>query len=139
MIEVPGVGERGVRQMSRHTLAEVVEPRVEEIYNLVLAELKNAGFADRLASGSIVITGGAAQMPGMVELAEEIFHMPARLGLPRYVGGLAEVVKSPRYSTAVGLLLVAREQLLKNPAGRAREGSLGGMLGRVKTWFQTNF
>jgi len=139
LIEVPGVGERGVRQMSRHTLAEVIEPRAEEIYNLVLAELKNAGFADRLASGSVVITGGAAQMPGMVELAEEIFHMPARLGLPRYVGGLAEVVKSPRYSTAVGLLLVAREQLLKHPAGRAKDGSLGNMLSRVKTWFQTNF
>jgi len=139
LIEVPGVGERGVRQMSRHTLAEVIEPRAEEIYNLVLAELKNAGFADRLASGSVVITGGAAQMPGMVELAEEIFHMPARLGLPRYVGGLAEVVKSPRYSTAVGLLLIAREQLLKNPAGRAKDGSLGSVLGRVKAWFQTNF
>lgn len=139
LIEVPGVGERGVRQMSRHTLAEVIEPRAEEIYNLVLAELKTAGFADRLASGSVVITGGAAQMPGMVELAEEIFHMPARLGLPRYVGGLAEVVKSPRYSTAVGLLLIAREQLLKNPAGRAKDGSLGSVLGRVKAWFQTNF
>lgn len=139
MIEVPGVGERGVRQMSRHTLAEVIEPRAEEIYNLVLAELKNAGFADRLSSGSVVITGGAAQMPGMVELAEEIFHMPARLALPRYVGGLAEVVKSPRYSTAVGLLLIAREQLLKNPAGRAKDGSLGSALGRVKAWFQTNF
>ena len=139
LIEVPGVGERGVRQMSRHTLAEVIEPRAEEIYHLVLAELKTAGFADRLASGSVVITGGAAQMPGMVELAEEIFHMPARLGLPRYVGGLAEVVKSPRYSTAVGLLLIAREQLLKNPAGRAKDGSLGSVLGRVKAWFQTNF
>lgn len=139
LIEVPGVGERGVRQMSRHTLAEVIEPRAEEIYNLVLAELKTAGFADRLASGSVVITGGAAQMPGMVELAEEIFHMPARLGLPRYVGGLAEVVKSPRYSTAVGLLLIAREQLLTNPAGRAKDGSLGSVLGRVKAWFQTNF
>jgi len=65
--------------------------------------------------------------------------MPARLGLPRYVGGLAEVVKSPRYSTAVGLLLIAREQLLKNPAGRAKDGSLGSVLGRVKAWFQTNF
>lgn len=138
MIEVPGVGERGVRQMSRHTLAEVIEPRVEEIYSLVLAELKNAGFADRLSSGSVVLTGGAALMPGMVELAEEIFHMPVRLGLPKYVGGLSEVVKSPRYSAAVGLLLVAKEQMLKHPEGRNREGAAGWLV-QLKTWFQNNF
>ncbi|GAB7127164.1 cell division protein FtsA [Amantichitinum ursilacus] len=138
MIEVPGVGERGLRQMSRHTLAEVVEPRVEELYSLVQAELRRAGFEDRLSSG-IVITGGAALMPGMVELGEEIFHMPVRLGHPKYVGGLAEVVKNPRFSTAVGLLLIAREQYIKNPVGRAKDGSFGDMLGRMKSWFQNNF
>ena len=138
MIEVPGVGERGLRQMSRHTLAEVVEPRVEELYSLVQAELRRAGFEDRLSSG-IVITGGAALMPGMVELGEEIFHMPVRLGTPKYVGGLAEVVKNPRFSTAVGLLLIAREQYMKNPAGRTKDGSFGDMLGRMKSWFQNNF
>ncbi|UXY15581.1 cell division protein FtsA [Chitiniphilus purpureus] len=138
MIEVPGVGERGSRQMSRHTLAEVIEPRVEELYGLVQAELRRAGFEDRLSSG-IVITGGAALMPGMVELGEEIFHMPVRLGTPKYVGGLAEVVKNSRYSTAVGLLLLAREQYQKNPAGRARDGSFGELLGRMKSWFQNNF
>ncbi|MBM3116521.1 cell division protein FtsA [Jeongeupia naejangsanensis] len=138
MIEVPGVGERGSRQMSRHTLAEVVEPRIEELYALVQAELRRNGFEDRLSSG-IVITGGAALMPGMVELAEEIFHMPVRLGLPKYVGGLAEVVKNPRYSTAVGLLLLAREQYHKNPAGKAKDGSFGDILGRMKSWFQNNF
>jgi cell division protein FtsA len=138
MIEVPGVGERGARQMSRHTLAEVIEPRVEELYGLVQAELRRFGFEDRLSSG-IVITGGAALMPGMTELAEEIFHMPVRIGLPKYVGGLAEVVKNPRYSTAVGLLLLAREQYQKNPTGRQRDGSFGDMLGRMKSWFQNNF
>ncbi|BCL76888.1 cell division protein FtsA [Jeongeupia sp. HS-3] len=138
MIEVPGVGERGSRQMSRHTLAEVVEPRIEELYALVQAELRRNGFEDRLSSG-IVITGGAALMPGMVELAEEIFHMPVRLGLPKYVGGLAEVVKNPRYSTAVGLLLLAREQYHKNPAGKTKDGSFGSVLGRMKSWFQNNF
>lgn len=138
MIEVPGVGERGLRQMSRHTLAEVVEPRVEELYSLVQAELRRAGFEDRLSSG-IVITGGAALMPGMVELGEEIFHMPVRLGHPKYVGGLAEVVKNPRFSTAVGLLLIAREQYIKNPTGRTKDGSFGDILGRMKSWFQNNF
>ncbi|WP_148713986.1 cell division protein FtsA [Chitinolyticbacter meiyuanensis] len=138
MIEVPGVGERGSRQMSRHTLAEVIEPRVEELYGLVQAELRRAGFEDRLSSG-IVITGGAALMPGMVELGEEIFHMPVRLGTPKYVGGLAEVVKNSRYSTAVGLLLIAKEQYLKNPAGRMKDGSFGDLLGRMKSWFQNNF
>lgn len=138
MIEVPGVGERGARQMSRHTLAEVIEPRVEELYSFVQAELRRVGLEDRLSSG-IVITGGAALMPGMCELAEEIFHMPVRLGLPRYVGGLAEVVKNPRYSTAVGLLLVARQQMQKIPGQRGDKGSIGDILGRMKSWFQNNF
>ncbi|WP_211251201.1 cell division protein FtsA [Deefgea rivuli] len=138
MIEVPGVGERGARQMSRHTLAEVIEPRVEELYSFVQAELRRVGFEDRLSSG-IVITGGASLMPGMTDLAEEIFHMPVRLGLPRYVGGLAEVVKNPRYSTAVGLLLLARQQMQKAPGHRGKEGGMGDVFGRMKSWFQNNF
>ncbi|WP_288841703.1 cell division protein FtsA [uncultured Deefgea sp.] len=138
MIEVPGVGERGARQMSRHTLAEVIEPRVEELYSFVQAELRRVGLEDRLSSG-IVITGGAALMPGMTDLAEEIFHMPVRLGLPRYVGGLAEVVKNPRYSTAVGLLLLARQQMQKAPGARGKEGGMGDVFSRMKAWFQNNF
>ncbi|MBM5572180.1 cell division protein FtsA [Deefgea chitinilytica] len=138
MIEVPGVGERGARQMSRHTLAEVIEPRVEELYSFVQAELRRVGFEDRLSSG-IVITGGASLMPGMTDLAEEIFHMPVRLGLPRYVGGLAEVVKNPRYSTAVGLLILARQQMQKAPNHRGKEGGIGDVFGRMKSWFQNNF
>lgn len=138
MIEVPGVGERGSRSMSRHTLAEVIEPRVEELYSLALAEVRRSGWADRLSSG-VVITGGAATMPGMIELGEEMFHQPVRLGLPRYVGGLAEVVKNPRYSAAVGLLLLAREQMHKNPIGRSKQGGVGDFFGKVKSWFQNNF
>jgi cell division protein FtsA len=138
MIEVPGVGERGARQMSRHTLAEVIEPRVEELYSFVQAELRRVGFEDRLSSG-IVITGGASLMPGMTDLAEEIFHMPVRLGLPRYVGGLAEVVKNPRYSTAVGLLILARQQMQKAPNHRGKDGGIGEVFGRMKSWFQNNF
>jgi len=109
MIEVPGVGERGPRQMSRQTLAEVIEPRVEELYSLAQAELRRSGFEDLLSSG-IVITGGTSLMQGVVELGEEVFHMPVRLGIPDYKGGLAEVVRNPRFSTGVGLLLIGLQQ-----------------------------
>ncbi|MBV1775525.1 cell division protein FtsA [Burkholderiaceae bacterium DAT-1] len=134
MIEVPGVGERGPRQLSRQTLAEVIEPRVEELYSLVQAELRRSGFEERLSSG-IVITGGSAQMQGMVELGEEVFHMPVRLGVPQYVGGLAEVVKNPRFSTAVGLLLIGKQEVQRNMQGR----SAATVFERMRAWFQGNF
>ena len=137
-IEVPGVGERGTRTLSRQTLAEVIEPRVEELYSLVQAELRRSGFEDLLSSG-IVITGGSSAMQGMVELGEEIFHMPVRLGLPRYVGGLSDVVKSPRFSTGVGLLLYGLEQHQRHEATRANSGSFGDVMDRMKAWFQNNF
>ncbi|MEE8254720.1 MAG: cell division protein FtsA, partial [Nitrosomonadaceae bacterium] len=100
MVEVSGVGDRGTRQLSRQTLAEVIEPRVEELYFLVQAELRRSGFEELLSSG-IVITGGSSSLQGMVELGEEIFHMPVRMGLPLYRGSLAEVVRTPRFSTGV--------------------------------------
>ena len=108
-IEVPGVGDREPRQMSRQTLAEVIEPRVEELYSLIQRELRASGFEELLSSG-IVLTGGSASMQGMVELGEEVFHMPVRLGVPSYSGGLAEVVRNPRFSTGVGLLVSGLEQ-----------------------------
>ena len=126
-IEVPGVGERGPRMLSRQTLAEVIEPRVEELYSLVQTELRRSGFEDLLSSG-IVITGGSAAMQGMVELGEEIFHMPVRLGLPHYVGGLADVVKTPRFATGVGLLLFAMEQQRREEEARFQSGSFGCLL-----------
>ncbi|HMC12901.1 MAG TPA: cell division protein FtsA [Gallionellaceae bacterium] len=137
-IEVPGVGERGPRMLSRQTLAEVIEPRVEELYSLVQTELRRSGFEDLLSSG-IVITGGSSAMQGMVELGEEIFHMPVRLGLPHYVGGLADVVKTPRFSTSVGLLLYGVEQQRRHEAARIQSGSFGDVLERMKAWFQGNF
>ncbi|HEY5994436.1 MAG TPA: cell division protein FtsA [Gallionellaceae bacterium] len=137
-IEVPGVGERGPRMLSRQTLAEVIEPRVEELYSLVQTELRRSGFEDLLSSG-IVITGGSGAMQGMVELGEEIFHMPVRLGLPHYAGGLADVVKTPRFSTGIGLLLYAMEQRQRHEAARINSGSVGDVLGRMKAWFQGNF
>jgi cell division protein FtsA len=137
-ISVPGVGERGVRMLSRQTLAEVIEPRVEELYMLVQAELRRSGFENMLSSG-IVITGGSSAMQGMVELGEEIFHMPVRLGLPRYIGGLSDVVKTPRFSTSVGLLLYGLEQYQQNQTARQRSNSFSDVLSSMKAWFKGNF
>jgi cell division protein FtsA len=137
-ISVPGVGERGIRMLSRQTLAEVIEPRVEELYMLVQAELRRSGFENLLSSG-IVITGGSSAMQGMVELGEEIFHMPVRLGLPRYIGGLSDVVKTPRYSTSVGLLLYGLEQHQRNQTDRKRPKTFSDVLSSMKAWFKGNF
>jgi cell division protein FtsA len=137
-IEVPGVGERGPRMLSRQTLAEVIEPRIEELYSLVQAELRRSGFEDLLSSG-IVITGGSSAMQGMVELGEEIFHMPVRLGVPKYVGGLADVVKTPRMSTGVGLMLYGLEHHVKNEESRLQSNSFAEVLAKMKAWFSSNF
>ena len=138
MIEVPGVGDRSPRQMSRATLAEVIEPRVEELYSLVQAELRRSGFEEILSSG-IVITGGSAQMQGMVELGEEVFHMPVRLGVPQYVGGLSEVVRNPRFSTGVGLLLMGKDQFMRHQTSRLQVGGFGDVMQRMQDWFRKNF
>ncbi len=138
MVEVPGLGERGARQLSRKTLAEVIEPRVEELYSLVQAELRRSGYEELLSSG-IVITGGSGAMQGMVELGEEIFHMPVRVGQPHYAGGLSEVVRNPRYSTGVGLLLAGLEQYRSAEIARLQVGSFQQVLGRMKSWFKGNF
>ncbi|OGT23820.1 MAG: cell division protein FtsA [Gallionellales bacterium RIFOXYB12_FULL_54_9] len=138
VMEVPGVGERGPRSLSRKTLAEVIEPRVEELYTLVQAELRRSGYEDLMSSG-IVITGGSSAMQGMVELGEEIFHLPVRLGIPKYVGGLSEVVKTPRMATGVGLLLYGLEYHQSNEETRKQSNSFGDVMTRMKSWFQGNF
>ncbi len=137
MIEVPGIGDRGPRAMSRQTLAEVIEPRVEELFSLVQQVLRESGFEELLSSG-VVLTGGSAVMQGMVELGEEIFHMPVRVGVPKYSGGLADVVRNPRYATAVGLLLEGVQQLRQGQLSR-QDGSVRAVLGRMREWFQKNF
>jgi cell division protein FtsA len=137
MLEVPGIGERGARSLSRQTLAEVIEPRVEELYSLVQQVLRESGFEELLSSG-VVLTGGSAVMRGMVELGEEIFHMPVRIGVPRYAGGLADVVRAPRYATAVGLLMEGVSQLHHGRLSR-QSGSMRAVLGRMREWFQRNF
>jgi cell division protein FtsA len=137
MIEVPGIGERGSRSMSRQTLAEVIEPRVEELYSLVQQVLRESGFEELLSSG-VVLTGGSAVMQGMVELGEEIFHMPVRIGIPRYAGALAEVLRTPRYATAMGLLYEGVAQREQGKLSR-QSGSVKAVLGRMREWFQRNF
>jgi len=137
MIEVPGIGDRGPRVMSRQTLAEVIEPRVEELFSLVQQVLRESGFEELLSSG-VVLTGGSSVMRGMVELGEEIFHMPVRVGIPRYAGGLADVVRNPRYATAVGLLLEGVQQVRQGQLSR-QDGSVRAVLSRMREWFQRNF
>jgi cell division protein FtsA len=138
VVEVPGVDGREARQLSIQTLAEVIEPRVVELYELVLQELRRSGMEEMIASG-IVITGGSAMMRGMIELGEEIFHMPVRLGMPRYVGGLSEVVSNPRYATAVGLILMGKQQLERHLSGQMESSSIGRIFDKMKSWFQGNF
>jgi len=138
VVEVQGTDGREGRELSVQTLAEVIEPRVVELYEFVLAELRRSGLEEMIASG-IVITGGSAMMKGMVELGEEIFHMPVRLGLPRYVGGLSEVVSNPRYATGVGLLLIGKRQVAQQIQGSLDANSFGRILERMKSWFQGNF
>ncbi|MGZ8262391.1 MAG: cell division protein FtsA [Methylotenera sp.] len=138
VVDVPGVDGREPRQLSVQTLAEVLEPRVVELYELVLNELRRSGMEEMIASG-IVITGGSAMMRGMVELGEEIFHMPVRLGMPRYVGGLSEVVSNPRYATGVGLVLMGKQQLERHLSGQMESTSFGRILEKMKSWFQGNF
>ena len=123
--------------MSRQTLAEVVEPRYEELFSLIQAELRRSGFEDLVAAG-IVLTGGTSKMEGVVELAEEIFHMPVSIGNPQGITGLTDIVRNPIYSTAVGLLLYAAKQqfegvILPSPA------AMTGIDGKVKNWFLGNY
>lgn len=138
VVEVPGVDGRDPRQLSVQTLAEVLEPRVVELYEMVLNELRRSGMEEMIASG-IVITGGSAMMKGMVELGEEIFHMPVRLGMPRYVGGLSEVVSNPRYATGVGLVLMGKQQLERHLNGQLESSAFGRIFEKMKSWFQGNF
>jgi cell division protein FtsA len=138
MIEVPGVGERGPRELSRQTLAEVIEPRVEELYSLIQRELRSSGLEELLSSG-IVITGGSALMKGMVELGEEIFHMPVRVGVPHYNGALAEVVRSPRYATGMGLLMAGLDEMKRDRHARIQGAGFKEMFEKMKSWFKGNF
>lgn len=137
-IEVPSVGDRPPRQLARQTLAEVVEPRYEELLLLVQAELRRSGFEELLAAG-VVLTGGSSKMEGVIELAEEVFHLPVRLGLPQHVGGLVDAVRNPIHATGVGLLLFGNESETTGKIDTKSGSSFKDMMARMKSWFQGNF
>jgi len=133
-IEVPGVGDREPRRLSRQTLAEVVEPRYEELFTLIQNELRRSGFEEIIAAG-IVLTGGSSKMEGLIELAEEVFHMPVRLGVPQNVTGLADVVRNPIYSTGVGLLHYGKQQQRAARLEVAGSGNFDNYWSRFKRLF----
>lgn len=138
-IKVPSVGDREPRDLSRQALAEVVEPRYDELFTLVQSELRRSGYEDLIAAG-IVLTGGTSKMEGVIELAEEIFHMPVRLGAPQNIRGLTDIVNNPIYSTGVGLLLYAMKQ--HQEGGRSQQHHKehqGSLLARLKKMFQSHF
>lgn len=135
MIDVPSIGDRPSRQISKQNLAEIIEPRYEELMLLVQAELRRSGYESLIAAG-IVLTGGSSKVTGLVELAEEIFHMPVRLGFPQHISGLTDVVQNPIYSTGVGLLIYGRDHFLSNEQLLETNE---GIFSRMKSWFQNNF
>lgn len=137
-IEVPSVGDRPSRRLARQTLAEVVQPRYEELLTLIQAELRRSGFEDLVAAG-VVLTGGSSKMEGVIELAEEIFHMPVRLGVPQHVAGLVDVVRNPIYATGVGLLLFGSQRRHERGGESVSGSGKKGVFERMKFWFKGNF
>ena len=138
-IEVPSVGDRPPRRLARQTLAEIVEPRFEELFGLIRDELRRSGFEELIAAG-VIITGGSSKMEGAVELAEEVFHMPVRLGSPQYVDGLLDVVRNPIHATGVGLLLYGYKNMTrKDSRSTPMSGTLVDVWDRMKSWFQGQF
>lgn len=137
-IKVPSVGDRPPRDLSRQALAEVVEPRYDELFTLIQAELRRSGYEDMVAAG-IVLTGGTSKMEGVVELAEEIFHMPVRLARPQGVSGLTDVINNPIYSTGVGLLLFAAQQQTNQRKNMPTEEHQESYFSKIKDWIKVNF
>ena len=137
-IKVPSVGDRPPRDLSRQSLAEVVEPRYDELFTLIQAEIRRSGYEELIPAG-VVLTGGTSKMEGAMELAEEIFHMPVRVGAPQYAQGLSDIIRNPIYATAVGLLIFgARDEQAE---AHFKEGRLSaaGFLDSVKEWFSRHF
>jgi len=137
-VEVPGLGDRGPRMLSRQALAGVIEPRVEEIFSLVQQVVRESGYEEVLSSG-IVLTGGSAVMPGMVELGEDIFLKPVRRGVPQYNSALADMVSQTRAATVMGLLEDARLARMRGIKVAQKNSSVKTAMDRVKDWFVGNF
>lgn len=136
-IDIPSFSERGNRHLTKRGLAEVVEARYEELYALILAELRRSGLENAITAG-IVITGGASKVEGAIDLAERMFKMPVRLGVPQHVTGASDVINNPIYATGVGLLLYGVQQRENHREGLS-PSNLKGLWARMKSWFQGNF
>jgi cell division protein FtsA len=135
-IEVPGVGGRKPRVLSRQILGEILEPRVEEIFSLIYREMEHAGHEGSISSG-VVVTGGSAELPGITEMAEQVFNTPARVGYPQGMSGLIEIVNKPMYATAVGLVLYGARSGKKAKKFRIRDTNIfNRVMGRMKRWFK---
>ena len=137
-VEIPGIGDRAPRLLSRQALAAVIEPRIEELFTLSSRVLRESGFEELLSSG-IVLTGGTSLLPGLGELAEDVFLKPTRVGWPIYDGSLADVVRSPRFATVMGLLTEAYSQRVRGRKVAAQTGSLKQTVKRMKEWIVGNF
>jgi len=138
MIGIQGVGGRGIRDLSRSVMAEIIEPRISEIFTLLKREIQMSGYEEMIASG-VVLTGGSSLLAGIEVLAEEVFQRPVRVGLPRKIGGLADVVKSPVYATAVGLLLYGRRDMEGKRFPQREDHIFGKVIRRMRAWFEGMF
>jgi cell division protein FtsA len=137
MLDVPGIGDREAKPISRQSLSAVIEPRVEELFKFVVEALEHSGYTHLVPSG-VVLTGGSVTMPGIVELAEEVFNKPARLGIPDYNGHLKDVLRQPKFSTAIGLLREGRAQIMQGQEENKGK-PLGGVFKGIREWFTGNF
>ena len=143
MVEVPGVGDRQPRQISRRVLASVIGPRVEEILELTLNDLRRSGFPEDVLVSGIVLTGGVSLLAGIVDLAEEIFNLPVRVGVPPQIEGVSAGIRNPRYATAIGLLYAARDQLDDDKSHHfehqrvGTEAKSGGLFAKIKEFLRS--
>ena len=137
MIEVPSIGDRPPRSLSRESLAAVIQPRVQELFELVQAELRRSGYEELLSSG-LVLSGGSAQLAGISELGEDVFHVPVRVGIPTYQGALADVVCQPQYANVMGLIMEGAAQRRRGLLARETR-SVRHTFERIKAWLEKNF
>lgn len=137
-IEVPSVGGRAPRRLSRHVMGEILEPRVEEMFSLIKQQLEDSSFAGAVNAG-LVLTGGTSLLANMVDLAEQIFDLPVRIGYPRPVGGMADMVKTPQFSTSVGLIFFGMKNETCHRFREEEGGTVSRLLGRMREWFNGSF